>query len=203
LNHASDLRALLSRDPERSRILNLVQSLHLPDCWVGAGFVRSAVWDRLHRVPPSMPDGDVDVIWFDSDRAHPDEDRALERRLRELDPDIDWSVKNQSRMHAGNNDQLYASAVDALRFWPETATAVAVRQIRQGQIAIAAPLGLDDLFNLIVRPTPRFAEAKREIYLDRVCKKQWPRIWPRLMVATTPSQSSVSTRNPGQIDVPL
>jgi hypothetical protein len=80
--------------PERSRILDLVQSLHLP---VGGGFVRGAVWDHLPGLPPSKPDGDVDVIWFDQQRAQPIEDGHLEQRLRELNPDINWSVKNQSR----------------------------------------------------------------------------------------------------------
>jgi hypothetical protein len=85
-------------------------------------------------------------------------------------------------MHQRNEDAPYTSAVDALRFWPETATSVAVRQTGQG-FEIAAPFGLDDLFGLLVRPTPRFVEAKRHIYLDRVRKKQWLRRWPRLMLA--------------------
>jgi hypothetical protein len=106
-----------------------------------------------------------------------------------LDPGVHWSVKNQSLMHVRNDDPPYTSAVDAMRFWPETATAVAVRHTGQGPVEVAAPFGLDDLFDLIVRPTPRFTAAKREIYLDRVRTKQWLRIWPRLTL-TDPSDRS-------------
>jgi len=179
----SQLQSLLSGDRERSRILGLVHSLHLPDCWIGAGFVRNAVWDHLHGMPRSKPDGDVDVIWFDPHRAQPGEDKALEERLRTLDAGVHWSVKNQCLMHLRNDDPPYMSALDALRFWPETATAVAVRHTEQGVVEIAAPFGLDDLFDMIVRPTPRFGVARRELYLDRVRTKQWLRIWPSLRLA--------------------
>ena len=42
------VQAIIAADPLRSRILRLVQELELPDCWVAAGFVRSAIWDHLH-----------------------------------------------------------------------------------------------------------------------------------------------------------
>lgn len=185
-DHTAELLTLLSRDHERSRILDLVHSLQLPDCWIGAGFIRNAVWDHQHGRPPSKPSGDVDVIWFDPHHARPEDDYAVEKRLTELDPDIRWSVKNQSRMHTRNGDRPYTSAVDAIRFWPETATAIAVRRSGAGGIAITAPFGLDDLFGLFVRPTPRFIGAKHDIYLERVRNKQWLRTWPCLVLATIP-----------------
>jgi uncharacterized protein len=177
------LRSILLRDPRRVAMLDLALSLRCPDCWIGAGFVRAAVWDHLHVRSPSAPTTDVDVIWFDPGRSDPAEDLALQHRLASLDPQTSWSVKNQSRMHIRNNDPPYASATDALRFWPETATAVAVRRTRHGGIEIAAPFGLDDLFAMLIRPTPHFAGARRAIVLDRVRKKQWLRQWPRLTMA--------------------
>ena len=67
-----------------------------------------------------------------------------------------------------------------MRHWPETATAVAARRTDQGGCEIAAPFGFDDLFNLVLRPTPRFEGGKRPIYLDRVEVKGWLRSWPLL-----------------------
>jgi uncharacterized protein len=157
-----------------------VHALGLPGCWIGAGFVKNAVWDYLHGLPASGSDGDVGVIWFDPHRAQPAEDDALEKRLRVMDAGVHWSVKNQSRMHVRNGDAPYASSAGALRFWPETATCVAARRTPDGGLGIAAPFGLDDM---VARPTPRFSEAKRAIYLDRVARKQWLRRWPRLTTA--------------------
>lgn len=171
---------MLSADPERSRILTLVHSMQLPDGWVGAGFLRNAVWDCLHGRPASRPAGDVDVLWFDPALVDPSEDEAAEARLRALDPSIRWSVKNQARMHLRNGDAPYASAVEAMRCWPETGTAVAVRRTERGGCEFAAPFGFDDLFNLIARSTPRFQGEKRGIYLDRVQRKGWLGTWPLL-----------------------
>jgi hypothetical protein len=178
--HADTLVALLSADPARWRILGLVQALGRPDAWVGAGVLRDAVWDHLHDRPPVPPRGDVDVVWFQRAAADAAEDRRLEARLRAQAPDIAWSVKNQARMHRRNADAPYASTLDALRHWPETATAIAARRRDDGTCEIAAPFGLADLFELRLRPTPRFEGEKRPVFLDRVAKKGWLRTWPGL-----------------------
>jgi hypothetical protein len=182
MNSDSKIRTVIEGDPVRWGILALVRSLGLPDCWVGAGFVRNAVWDHLHgRTPSSLP-ADVDVLWFDPKQADPSEDEKLEAMLRANDPSVRWSVKNQARMHTRNGDSPYASATDAMRFWPETATAVAVRRTDQDHCQVAAPYGLDDLFGLVVRPTPRFARDKRQIYEERIKAKGWIATWPHLRI---------------------
>jgi hypothetical protein len=77
----SVIRAIISNDPIRLRLLKGVHSLNLPDCWIGAGFVRNAVWDYLHGRISSPVSTDVDVIWFDASRCAPEEDEALEISL--------------------------------------------------------------------------------------------------------------------------
>ena len=85
-------------------------------------------------------------------------------------------------MHLRNGDRPYTSATDAMRHWPETATAVAVRLGADDRIEVAAPFGLDDLFDLIVRPTARFQGEKRQAYLDRLRAKNWLATWPDLTI---------------------
>jgi uncharacterized protein len=183
MNGVSRLQAIIRDDPLRWRILGLVRALRLPDSWIGAGFVRNAVWDTLHGRRSSPLSGDVDVLWFDATQAEATTDRTIEARLRLADPPIPWSVKNQARMHRHNGDAPYASVTDAMRFWPETATAVAVRRTDWDDCEIAAPFGLDDLFGLILRPTPRFAHAEGRIHLEaRARTKGWLTTWPLVRV---------------------
>ena len=182
MDNTTTLRTILANDPCRWHALGVVRSLHLPDCWIGAGFIRTAVWDHLHGLPATPPSGDVDVIWFDPLNADPSVDRALEAKLRLFEPNLDWSVKNQARMHGRNGDAPYVSSVDALRRWPETATAVAARRTSEDDFEVAAPYGLDDLFALIVRPTPCFLRKKHAAYLSRVRTKNWLEIWPNLRI---------------------
>lgn len=166
------------------RVLCLVRDLGLPDCWVAAGFVRSRIWDSLHQRSTSPLPQDVDVIWYDSLNASPERDAFMEQVLRARDNAINWSVKNQARMHLRNADKPYRSATDAMAHWLETATAVGVRLSNDGIVEIAAPFGLDDLFSLVVRPTARFSNDKHSAYLDRIRDKEWQSIWPDLKIHT-------------------
>ena len=104
------LQTLISSDAQRWHLLDIVRSLALPDCWIGAGFVRNAVWDHLHGRALSPLTGDVDVLWFDATCTNPSEDRRLEALLHAAEPSIDWSVKNQARMHLRNGDAPYRNA---------------------------------------------------------------------------------------------
>jgi hypothetical protein len=179
----AQVQSILLADPFRWHVLDVASALGLPDSWIGAGFVRNAVWDHLHGRPPSPLTRDVDVIWYDLARTDPAEDRKIEAALRVAEPSIAWSVKNQARMHTRNGDLPYASVTEAMRCWPETATAVAVRRHGFNGCEIAAPFGLDDLLSMILRPTPRFSREKRGIYEARVRTKDWTAAWPLLRKA--------------------
>lgn len=180
-DRAARLAALVAESPAHLDLLARVAELGLRDGWIAAGFVRDVVWNRLHDLPPALPRSDVDVVWHDPSMAEPAIDAALEDRLRAGRPDIDWSVKNQARMHLRNRSAPYLSTADAMSRWPETATATAVRLTAAGDVEVLAPLGLDDLFAMIVRPTPHFRSTGQvPVMLDRVRDKDWLRRWPRL-----------------------
>lgn len=183
LQHSDALKAIFAADPLRMSILALVQDCNLPQGWIAAGFVRDAVWDALHGREPSPPPGDIDIIWFDRENASAAHDAVLEHRFRSRMPDWRISVKNQARMHCRNGDSPYPTIGDAMRHWPETATAVAVRLCADGQMEINAPFGLDDLFTLRLIPGPRFRDAKRHIFDARVAAKGWRDRYPRLVCA--------------------
>jgi len=178
MDAAMRLRLMAEADPWRMALLREVAALDLPDAWIGAGFLRDMAWDALHGRPPTPCRGDVDVVWFG---AAPSglADRRLEARLRAALPGVDWSVTNQARMHARNGDAPYRDTADAMRHWPETATAVAAR-LRDGAVEILAPLGLEDLFGGVIRPGPRFTGEKRGIVERRIAAKGWLARWPLL-----------------------
>ncbi|MFM7344403.1 MAG: nucleotidyltransferase family protein [Tagaea sp.] len=176
------LRLITAHDKARMALLSLVAGLGLPDCWIAAGFVRNAVWDHLHDRPMTPPSGDIDVIWFDPQRASEEADGEIERWLAARAPAQAWSVKNQARMHLRNGDAPYASSEDAMRYWSETVSSVAIR-VSNGELETLASHGLADLFGLILRPTPAFAGAKRDTFDKRVAEKRWLERWPRLRLA--------------------
>jgi hypothetical protein len=179
---ADDIAAFIGRQAEMVGLLQAVAELGLPDCWIGAGFVRNAVWDERHgREPDCTRLNDVDVVFFDLAEVGAARDVAVAQRLTALLPSVPWSVKNQARMHLRNRDASYIDTADAVARWPETATAVGAR-IANGSVELLAPHGVVDLLELIVRPTPAFA-SRRHVIEQRVLAKGWRSRWPRLRFA--------------------
>jgi len=183
LRTISDIEGFIQARADMLALLLLVESLGLPDGWIGAGFVRNAVWDALHgrTVDPSRLH-DVDVIYLDRTDTRQERDSAIEGRLHDLAPGISWQVKNQARMHRRNGDAPYRNTQEAIACWPETATAVAARTVR-GRVEVIAPLGVDDLLGLIVRPTSAFRH-KMDVYRERLAAKDWSSRWPKLTFLT-------------------
>jgi hypothetical protein len=180
LRSADDIASFIAAQPSMMDILRLVEALDLPDCWIGAGFVRNVIWDALHNRPCSPSYGDIDVVYFDADHLSPDHDARVETRLERSMPHTPWSVKNQARMHDANGDPPYADTSDALCHWPERCTAIAVRSIAS-RVELLAPFGVSDLLTLIVNPTPAFVH-KIGIYRSRVAQKRWAQRWPKLRI---------------------
>lgn len=76
-------------------------------------------------------------------------------------------------MHARTGDLPHRSAVDTMLYWHETAAAIAARQSGMHLLEIASLLGPDDLFKLLLRPTPWFAGEKRTTLEAKVRTKAW------------------------------
>jgi uncharacterized protein len=180
LSSESDIAAFIARRPSMMRVLRAAAAQGLPDCWVGAGFIRNAVWDTLHGFSSPGAYADVDVVFFDASDTRRERDEGIEADLATGYPDVPWSVRNQARMHARNGDAPYADTRDALRHWPERCTAIAARASGD-RIELLAPFGVDDLVGLIVRPTPAFA-LKMNVYRERLKEKNWQARWPHLQV---------------------
>jgi hypothetical protein len=175
---AGRLERLMRETPICFAALTALGSLRLPDSWIAAGLVRNAVWDERHGFPFSLPE-DIDVIYFDVDDPAGHREAEFETALRTLAPGLPWSVRNQARMHSRNGHAPYASSADAMAHWVETATAVGVRLGRDRSFEIAAPHGLADLDDMILRPGPAY-RSRLEVFHARQARKRWLERWPML-----------------------
>jgi hypothetical protein len=175
---------LILADPSMFEALKAVRSLELPDCWIAAGFMRNRVWDHLHGYGEPTRLNDIDVVYFDPADIGKDVEKRLEVRLVEAMPGQPWSVKNQARMAGVNGDPPYRDSAHALSCWCETPTPVGARLGDDDRIELIAPLGLDDLVDLVVRPTPHASANPTKLvqYRDRMARKNWPRLWPKVKV---------------------
>jgi uncharacterized protein len=179
-DHERIVLDLIAGDPWRMDVLRMVRNLGLPDWAVGAGFVRSRVWDWLGGDGRATVPSDLDVLYYDAADPSPERETVLEQRLNTLMP-APWSVTNQARMHNYNGDAPYSSTADALRHWLETPTCVAVRLTASDRLELIAPWGLRDLLAMIIRPTPS-GRDKIEVYRRRIAEKQWHKSWPCIRI---------------------
>jgi hypothetical protein len=179
IRNEDDILNIIRCDKWRMDVLHAARELDLPDWWIGSGFVRTAVWDEMYDKTDNTALPDVDVIYLDRHDLSKDTEKSYELKLTTLMPDVPWSVKNQARMHLRNNDAPYGSCAEAICYWPERASVVAVKLDRSSKLRLLAPLGVADLIAGIIRPTPRFL-SKMYIFRERQAEKDWRSVWPRL-----------------------
>ncbi|MBI4096040.1 MAG: nucleotidyltransferase family protein [DPANN group archaeon] len=182
LKTRKDILKVIREDKWRMRILRLVRDLGLPDWWIGAGFVRNKVFDFLHGYKRRTPLNDVDVIYFDKKNLSEMREIYYQNKLKKKMPRVKWSVTNQARMHKLNGDKPYKNAEDGLARWTETPTCIGVRLGKDGRLlALAAPHGIKDLVNLLVRPGP-LAKHRLGTYAKRMKEKNWQKRWPKIRI---------------------
>lgn len=182
LKTEKDITTIIQQDEWMMELLKVAKSLDLPDWWICAGFVRSKIWDTLHIFDERTALSDIDVIYYDSTNIGEEIEKRLEDKLKGLLPTIPWSVKNQARMHLANQIPPYTSAVDAISKFPETATALGVKLDQEDKVVLIAPHGIEDVVNLIIKPTPYFSGSKGKmmIYEKRVRDKNWKATWNKV-----------------------
>lgn len=186
-----DILELIKNDSQMMKILETVKTLNLPDWYIGAGFIRSKVWDTLHNYSKPTPIPDIDVIYLKNGDFSPEEiskdttkvEIEYENKLKKLMPSVNWSVTNQARMHVFHDDPPYVSSQEALSKWVETATCVGVKIDDNHQLVLSAPRGIKDLVNLILRPTSTSPQAIATFH-ERIKNKDWLKKWPKLTIKT-------------------
>lgn len=183
-DYFQDLHRILRADASFMAILRAVRAAELPQGCVGAGAVRSLVWDALHGRAQWTMRGDVDVAYFDDEDLSEASQCAHLDRLRRIEPDVPWEVVNQAGVHLWYERDFgfavppLSSIEEAIASWPEYATCVAVRLAADDGLDIVAPWGLDDLFSMTVRHNP--ARASLAEYRRRLQAKRYAERWPRV-----------------------
>ncbi|MEO0438294.1 MAG: nucleotidyltransferase family protein [Pseudomonadota bacterium] len=191
--HTAKVILWLEQDPLRQRALAQAAELRLPDWCIAAGFVRNLIWDRLHGRRRSTPLNDIDLIYFDPTDSSRGRDKRTEEQLRGKSG-LNWSVKNQARMHVRNDDEPYSSTSHAMSYWVEVETAIGARLVEQGgEIELVAPFGVRHLFEQTITLNPK--RRKPEAFRERIRKKAWLETWPKLRVIETAGFETRNTRS--------
>ncbi len=178
-NHFEVINALMLQDSFRFLILIALREFPDKKLWVGGGFIRNLVWDFIHGYAVKTELGDIDVFYFDKKNIDKGHDIKIEKKLKDKVPNVNWSVKNQARMHLYNNEKQYKDLHEAISKFPETVSSIICRLNKEGDIEFIAPYGVDDLFKAILKPTPYFIKSKIRMqrFYKRLNSKKWEKVW--------------------------
>lgn len=169
-------------------IYELLQCLRQIDsaAYFSAGLIRNWIWSYLHNQNYSIFETEIDVIYFDPSEKMDERRNYLKDALQHRYPNIHWDITNQALVHhwyrtdEGAQIDPYTSVHHAMSFWPETATAIAIKLKENNHIEILAPLGLEDLFTLKLRWNNRL--VSRGVFEHRVKSKCFLERWPELSI---------------------
>jgi hypothetical protein len=184
--HAQRLIEIVSTTPWLMDALRAARSLGLPHWALAAGAIRGTVWDRLHGFEQVSQPSDLDLVYFDAQQTDANRDRQYEVRLSAVYSGVEWEVVNQAAVHAwyatkyGRVLPPFASVESALAAWPETATGVGVCLAADDTLEVVAPLGLADLFGLVLRASTQCVVSGA--FEARLAQKRFKARWPRLRV---------------------
>lgn len=167
------------------RALSAANQLGLASWAIGAGAVRSSVWDHLHGFTAPTPLPDLDFIYYDTSSTTSWDELSIKHNLQESCPEFNWDVVNQATVHQWVSKQNgivvspFTCLEEGIASWPETATCVAVSINQAGEVAIIAPLGLADLFDMRLRFNSRCISV--DAYRQRILSKRLDQIWPKVV----------------------
>ena len=164
--------------------LRAANQIGLASWAIGAGAIRSLVWDYLHGFTTPTAVADWDFIYFDPSPSPALDEAHIQKRLQLACPEFNWDVVNQATVHQWVSKQNgiavspFTCLEEGIASWPETATCVAVSINQAGELVIIAPLGLADLFDMRLRFNSRCISV--DAYRQRILSKRLDQIWPKI-----------------------
>lgn len=175
---------MVQASPRVMQVLDLVRGANLPDWRLVAGSVYGTVWNSLTGRAPDYGIKDYDICYFDPDISWDAEDRIIKAVDALLPEDLKplVEVRNQARVHVwfekrfGSPYAPLSCTDESLERYLCFSDAVAVRLEADDSISLAAPFGLQDLFDMVLRPNPNRGATHNTKAKVAGIQARWPEV---------------------------
>lgn len=184
LDRTAELERIIRRDAYLVRLLIAARRLGLPQWRVVAGCLYQTVWNTLTRRPVGTGINDYDLIYFDDADLSEATEAEVERRVRaevgELPAPVE--ARNQARVHVWFESYFaipyspLSCADEAIRRYASRTHAVGVRLTDDDTLDVYAPFGLDDIFEMVIRPNPVLPNKTTHDRKAARAKTIWPEV---------------------------
>lgn len=182
----SFLKCIL-QNPINAAIIERLDALNLPDCWLVSGSLFQTVWNVQTGRDPTYGIKDYDLFYFDSGDVTWEAEDAVIRRCAGVFGTFEAEVqlRNQARVHLWYEQKFgaayspLASSCDGIDRFTTPSSMYGVASDETGNLRIYAPHGFSDPFDLMVRPNPA-SVAVAHVYEEKTAR--WKSLWPELRV---------------------
>jgi len=177
------LAEILRASPRLMTVLETARAVDLPDWMIFSGAVYQTAWNALTGRDPDYGIKDYDLGYFDPDTSYEAEDVVIRRVAAAFEPPLSEmvEVRNQARVHLwfegkfGEPYEPLGCTAEALSRFTSATFAVGVRLDADGAMRIEAPFGLDDIFDLKLRPNPR-RKTRGFARTAEAARRRWPEL---------------------------
>ena len=175
---------IVRADPMLMQVLTTVRGLDLPDWRLFSGAVYQGVWNAQTGRPVGNGVKDYDIGYFDPDTSWDAEDVFIKRVAAAFDAPLSSlvEVRNQARVHLWFGEHFnepyepLTRTDEALGRFVAPTFAVGVRLEAEGAISVAAPFGLQDVFDMVIRPNPNRPRATGWDKVIASARARWPEL---------------------------
>lgn len=178
MNLEQKLLEIILQNSSVKKILDQAEQVNLPDWYLAAGCITQSVWNYLCGLPIERGIEDYDFIYCNPKTKS---NKEKEDKLIELLPSINIELVNQAFVHTWIKEDLgfelpkLSSSEYAIGLWPVKSSSVGVRK-ENGVYKVYAPYGLEDLFNMVLRPNKMYYPKLAYDFKTNKWKKKWPKL---------------------------
>jgi len=184
MTNVQRFEAIIRADPDLMHLLERLCALGLGQWRLVAGCLYQTVWNHLTGRPRGTGIKDYDLAYYDATDLSWEAEDAVIRRVTSATKGCVGPVetRNQARVHLWFPDRFgcayprLASADDALRYYASVVHAVGIRLEDDGRMDIAAPFGLDDVFDMVIRPNRALPNGVSYAAKAARAKTIWPEV---------------------------
>ncbi|KXO09148.1 hypothetical protein AKG98_1357 [Moritella sp. JT01] len=174
------LKLLIKSVPELIETAEACRSAGLPNFYIAGGAITQLIWNSVLGVESLDKVKDFDIVYFDYVETYTQE--CYEKDISsQLSHTVKIDIKNQANVHkwypvkCGLKIQSYDRVEQGIDSWL-SAFAIGFTLDRSGCLSIYAPYGLEDAFNMYVKPNKIAMTETSYIKMSKSFKDRWPSI---------------------------
>lgn len=179
IEREEELISIIESCPEIMETLKACKQYGLRNFYLAGGAITQLLWNTLLKKSQLGKIKDFDIVYFSRDeeigfsKVHKSKIEKLVTHKLELD------IVNQAYVHEwygdkfGNKIDPFTRTEDGIKTWlPAFAIGVTIKE----KIEIYAPYGLNDAFNMLVRPNKLTMSEDNYLKMTRSFKSRWDQI---------------------------